>query len=166
MGLVFLVDRGGGCLEAVPDALAELLGDGAVLLPLLVEVLQFLEGLDDILLLGQFLGGLAESGLHLEVLLEVEVAQVAVDLDHVVETLDVELVGVVDVAESGRRDGTDLAPAVLDLAESRESRGDVFLLFDEGLEVLDHGLFLHEVLLALLVELAVVLCALFLIRCI
>ena len=70
MGLVALVDHGRGGLEAVPDVLAVLLGHGAVLLPLLVELLQVVEGGDDVLILRELLGRLAEGLLGFEVLAE------------------------------------------------------------------------------------------------
>jgi hypothetical protein len=128
-----------------------------------VELLELLEGADHVLALGEGLGLLAELGLGLEVLAEIQVAEFAVDLHQVVELLHVELVGVIDIAEILLRDRTGLAPAVLDLAEFREGVLHVALLLDEGLEVLDDGLLLGEVVLALCVELAIVLGALFLI---
>ena len=128
-----------------------------------MELLEFLERGNDILFLRQFLGLLAELLLGLQVLLEVEVAQVAVDLDQVVELLHVELVGVVDVPEGRDGNRADFAPAVLDLAELREGVPHLALLFDQGFQFLDDGLLLHEVVLALGIELPVVLGALLLV---
>ena len=163
MGLVALVDDRRGGLEAVPDVVPELLGHRAVFLPLLVQLLQLVEGAHHILVVGELLGGLAEGLLGLEVLAEVQVAQVAVDLDHVVELLHIELVGIVDVPESRGRHGARLPPAVLEFAESRELGAHILLAFDEGFELLDDGLLLGQVLLAAGVLLLVVLGALLLV---
>ena len=163
MGLVFLVDDGGGGAETLPDGVAEFLGHGAVLLPLLMQLLELLEGAHHVLALGEGLGLLAELGLGLEVLAEVQVAEFAVDLHEVVELLHVQLVGIVHIPEILLGNRTDLAPAVLDLAELREGVLHVALLLDEGLQVLDDGLLLHKVGLALGIELAGVLRTLLLI---
>ena len=128
-----------------------------------MEFLQFVEGAHHVLVLGEFLGRRAEGFLRLEVLAEVQVAQVAVDLDHVVELLHIELIGIVDVPESRGRHGARLPPAVLEFAESRELRAHILLAFDEGLELLDDGLLLGQVLLAAGVLLLVVLGALLLV---
>ena len=57
--------------------------------------------------------------------------------------------------------GACLPPAVLEFAECRELGADIFLTFDEGLELLDDGLLLGQVLFAagvlLLVELGALL---------
>ena len=105
-----------------------------------------------------------QLGLGLEVLAEIQVTEFAVDLNEVIELLHVQLVGIVDVAEVLLRDRAGFAPAVLDLAELREGVLHIALFVDEGLQVLDDGLLLHEVALALGIELAVVLRALLLIR--
>ena len=85
-----------------------------------MELLEFTEGLDDILVLSQLFSSLAELLLCFKVLLEVKVAKVAVDLDHVVELLHIELIGVVKIPELGCRNRTDLPPAVLEFPEGRE----------------------------------------------
>ena len=156
MSLVALVDHRGGRLEAVPDLLALLLGHGAVLLPLFVEFLELVEGVHDILVLGELLGRLAEGLLGLEVLSEVKVAKVAAYLHHVVKLLDIELVAVVDVPEGLGGHGAGLPPAVLYFAEGGELRTHVVLALDQGLEVLDDGLLLGKVGLPLLLLLPVV----------
>ena len=166
MGLVALVDHGRGGLEAVPDVLTLLLGHGAELLPLLVQLLQLVEGAHHVLVLGELLRGLAESFLGLEVLAEVQVAQVAVDLDHVVELLHIELVGIVDVPECGGGHGARFPPAVLEFAESRELGAHIILTFYEGLELLDDGLLLGQILLPAGVLLLVEFGALLLVVCI
>ena len=58
--LVALVDNGGGCLEAVPYLVAQVLADGTDLTVFGMELLQLVEGTDDIGLIGQLLCGFAE----------------------------------------------------------------------------------------------------------
>ncbi len=128
-----------------------------------MELLELTESLDDILVLGKSLGGLAELLLGLKVLLEIEIPQVAVDLHHVVEFLHVELVGVVQVTELCGRNRTDLPPAVLELTESRECGVHILLLLDEVLKILDDSLLPGEVLLPLGILLAIIFSTLFLI---
>ena len=160
MGLVFLVDYCGGGLEALPDGFAVLLVYGAVLLPLLVQLLELAERLNYVGVLCELLRSLAELLLYLKVLLEVKVAELVVDLYHIVELDYVVLVGVVDVAEVGGGNGADLFPAGLDVAECGEGCIDVFLGLHTGLEVLKDGLFLFKVLSPFLVKGLVVFCAL------
>ena len=128
-----------------------------------MEFLEFPESLDDIIVLSELLSGLAELLLGLKVLLEVEVAEIPVYLDHVVELLDIELVRVVKVTELGRGNRSDLPPAVLQLAESGEGGTDILLFLDKGLEILDHGLLSHEVVFPLGILLTIVLGALLLV---
>ena len=92
MSLILLIHHGCCSLEAVPDVFAVLLAHGAVLLPLLVVLLELLESLDHIIALRKSLCLLAEGNLGFQVLAEIKVAQVAVDLYHIVELLDLELV--------------------------------------------------------------------------
>ena len=126
-----------------------------------MQFLQFTEGIYHILIFGQSFGLLAECLFRLQVLLEVQVTQVAVDLDHIVELLYQELIGIVQVAEILGRDRTNLAPAVLDLAEGRERGAHILLGIHQSLQVLDDLLLGGEVLLALFFLLAVILRTLF-----
>ncbi len=128
-----------------------------------MKLLELAESLDNILVLGEFLGGLAEPFLRLKILLEIKIPQITVDLHHVVEFLDIELIGVVQVAELRGRNRTDLPPAVLELTESRECGIHILLLLHEVLKILDHSLLLGEVLLPLGILLAVIFSAFFLI---
>ena len=128
-----------------------------------MELLELAEGLDYILVLGELLCGFAESFLGLEVLLEIEVAEVAVDLDHVVELLDIVLVCIVDIPVILCGNGADGPPAVLNVAEGGERGTYVLLLLDEGLELLDDALLGGEVVLTLLFKLAVEFGAFFLV---
>ena len=126
-----------------------------------MQLLQFAESVQHILVFGQFLCFLAEGLFRLQVLLEVQVTQIAVDLDHVVELLYQELIGIVQVAEILGRDRTDFAPAVLDFAEGRERGTHIFLILYQSFQVLDNLLFGGKVLLALFFLLAVILRTLF-----
>ena len=78
MLLVLLVDDGGCCLEACPHLFAQVFGHGASLAEFLVEFLQLVEGADDVLLVVELLGGLAEARLYFKVFLEVVFAGFAV----------------------------------------------------------------------------------------
>ena len=148
MGLVALVDDGSGGAETLPDLVAELLGHGAEVFPLLVEFLQFLEGFYHVLVCSEGFGLLAEGGLGFQVLLEVQVAEFAVDVHQVVELGDIQLIRIVYVAEILLGNRADLAPAVLDVTELGEGVLHVAGLLDQGLELFDDGLLLGEVLLA------------------
>ena len=166
MGLVFLVDDGSGGLEALPNALAEFLCHGAELLPLLVEFLQVVESGDHVLVLRQLFGSLAELDLGLEVLLEVEVAQLVGDLHLVVKALHVELIVVVEIAEIAGRNGADASPAVLKGAERREQGAYVLLAVHQCLEFLHYGFLLFQILSLLGILNPVVFGALALVVCI
>ena len=126
-----------------------------------MQFLQFTEGIYHILIFGQSFGLLAECLFRLQVLLEVQVTQVAVDLDHIVELLYQELIGIVQVAEILGGNRANLAPAVLDLAEGRERGTHILLGIHQSLQVLDNLLLGGEVLLALFFLLAVIFRALF-----
>ena len=128
-----------------------------------MELLELAECFHYVLVLGEFLRSLAEGFLGLEVLLEIEVAKVAVDLDHVVELLDIVLICIVDIPVVLCGNGADSPPAVLDVAEGGERGTYVLLFLDEGLELLDDALLGREVVLAFLFKLAVELGAFFLV---
>ena len=128
-----------------------------------MELLKFSEGLDHILLLGESLRLLAKLLLSLKVLAEVKVAKLTIDLHHIIELLDIELICLSDVSVILCRNRSDRSPACLDLAEFRECGIDILLLFEERLEICDHSLFKRKVFLPLLLKRLVVLRALFLI---
>ncbi len=123
--LVFLVDEGGSILEAGPDFLAYLLSNGACLTPFVVEVLQPLECQDDVFLLVELLGLLAEEGLQLEVLAEVIVAEVFVDFQLVVELLHGSLVILPQLCGLCGRYFADFLELGLYLLDARESAVDI-----------------------------------------
>ena len=89
MLLVLLVDHGAGILEAGPDRLAQILGYRTDFAVLLMQVLQLVEGRDNVWLFCQFFGSLTQLGLRLQVLLEVVLARLVVELQQVVELLHV-----------------------------------------------------------------------------
>ena len=90
--LVALVDYGAGCLEALPDFLAQLLAYRTDLTILLMQLLQLMEGTDNIAFFGQLLSSLAELGLQLQILLEVIFTGLAIQFQQVVELLYIQLI--------------------------------------------------------------------------
>ena len=137
--LVAAVDGGRCGLEACPYLFAQLFGHGACLAEFLMELLQLVEGRHDVCLLGQLLGGFAEVGLYLEVLLEVIFAELIVQLQQVVELLHVELVVLPQLVDAGLRHELHLVPLLLEALELRVvlvgvfgRLQQVFQLFDDG----------------------------------
>ena len=115
-----------------------------------MEFLQGAECAHHVFLVGEGFGAEAEFLLGFEVLLEIEVAELLVDLHVVIEHFHVVLVRVVEIFHAGLRHGADGAPAVLDLAELGEGLLEVFAGLDQGLEVFDDGKFLLVVLFLVL----------------
>ena len=150
--LVLLVDAARGLLEALPERLLVFIGHGTRLAPLVVELLQLVERLDDGRLEHQRLGLLAERHLLLVVLLQVEVAQLLVDFDEVVEVLDVEVIGLPQVLDLLLGYRTGLLPALLQFAEAGEGMVERLVGVDQRLELLDDAELDLEVLLLLLLE--------------
>ncbi len=128
-----------------------------------MELLEFLEGIHNILILGEFLCKLTEFLLGLKILLEVKITEFAVDFYLVVEFLDIDLIGVVDIPVVLGRYRTYCPPAVLYLTEFREGGIYILILFQKSLEVRYNGLFHCKILLPLPVETCVVFRPLFLI---
>ena len=102
-----------------------------------MQLLQLVERVDDRRLEQQRLGLLAEGHLLLVVLLQVQVAQLLVDLDEVVEVLHVQVVGLPQVLDVLLRHDAGLLPALLQLAELREGIVDRLVGIDQLLELLD-----------------------------
>ena len=150
--LVLLVDAARSLLETLPERLLVFVGHGARFAPLVVELLQLVERLDNRRLEHQRLGLLAEGNLLLVVLLQVEVTQLLVDFDEVVEILDMEVVGLPQVLDLllGHRSG--LLPALLQLAEAVEGMIERLVGIDQRLELLDDAELRLQVLLLLLLE--------------
>ena len=145
MSLICLVHHSGCRFETLPDGLSVLLCDRAVFFPLLVEFLKGGKCSYHILALGQSFSVFAEQLLGFQVLAEIKVAQVVVDLHHIVEFLDEELVSVVGIPEIACRHRTDFPPAGLKFPEGRESGLDVIEVLYKVLELGYHFPLLHKV---------------------
>ena len=158
MGLILLIDHSSSRLEAIPYIFPVLLAHRAVLLPLLVILLEILEGLHNVFAQRKRLSLLAKGYLRLQILTEIEVAKIAVDLYHIVELLHLELVRIIYISIGLRRHRTGFLPAVLKLAEGREARADIVLAFCQSLKLLDYGLLGGKICLTHLVLDTVVLC--------
>ena len=120
VGLVLLVDDGGSGFEAVPEVFAQFTRYGSYLCPLVVQLLECTACLHYGGVLLQFLCCLTEQGLHLEVLLEVQVAQLDVYLDEVVELLLVLLVEFPNLLRVGGGNLSDGLPLGLEVAHLLE----------------------------------------------
>ena len=152
--LVALVDDGAGSLETVPDFLTLLLGHRTNLAILLMEFLQLMEGADDIRLVGQLLCGLTEALLLLLILTEVVFAGFAVQTEHIIELLHIELIVTPQFIGLLGRYILDLTPLLLQGFELLIAfvgllrRGDHRLDLLDNLELLGQvGLFLGFLLL-------------------
>ena len=111
--LVALVDDGTGCLETIPDFFTLLLGHRTDLTIFLMQFLQLMEGADDIGLVSQFLCSLAETFLLFLVLTEVVFTGFAVQTEHIIELLHVELIVTPQFIGLLGRNVLDLTPLLL-----------------------------------------------------
>ena len=150
--LMTLVDDGAGSLEALPDLVAQFLGYGAYFLIFCVQALQFVEGGDDVFLVGQLLCQFNQAFLGGEVLPEVILACFAVQLQQVVELLHVVLIGLPDFRGALCWHGSDFLPLGLQLLKLVEVLTNLFRRSDQFLDALDDGEFLLEVLGLLLLH--------------
>ena len=150
VGLVLLVDDGGSGFEAVPEVFAQFTRYGSYLCPLVVQLLECTACLHYGGVLLQFLCCLAEQGLHLEVLLEVQVAQLDVYLDEVVELLLVLLVEFPNLLRVGGGNLSDGLPLGLEVAHLLEVAHHVGgLRLCHGFHLLEDSLLALQVLLHL-----------------
>ena len=133
--------------------LAQVFLHGSRLAILHVEVLELARGADDVLLLGQFFGSLAERRLLLQVLLEVVFPGLAVEVDEVVELLHVELVVAPELVGLLGGHGLDLLPLRLEGFEVLEVGIGLLGRGDHRLDLLDDLQLLLEVVLLQLLEL-------------
>ena len=156
MSLIFLVDYGSCRFETVPDLLTEFLCNRTVFLPLLMQFLKFPERLDYIWILCKSLCFKTEFLLHLKIFLEIKIAELTIDLDHIVELLNIKLICFIDIPEILRRNRSDSPPSVLNFAEGRECSIDIFLFFEKCLEVFNNGLLHDKVFFPFLLELPVI----------
>ena len=128
-----------------------------------MQLLKLAECLNHVFLLCKGFRILTELFLHLKVLLEIKVTELAVDLHHIIELLHIELIGLSDVSVILCRNLPHRSPTVLDLPEFGESGIYVLLLFEQCLEVGDHSFLQCEVLFPFLLEFLVILGTLLLI---
>ena len=143
--LVTLVDDGAGCLEAVPDVFALFLGHRTYLAIFLMQLLQLVEGADDVGLVGQLLCGLAKMYLLFLVLAEVVFAGFAVQTEHIVELLDVKLIVTPQLAGLLGRYILDLAPLLLQGLELLIALVGLLGGGDHGLDLIDDFKLLGQV---------------------
>ena len=150
---MLLVDNRSGGLEPLPDRLAVLLVDGAVFLPLVVELLDLAECRYSIVAFCQSLCPLAKFLLGFEVLLEIEVAELAVDLYIIIESFYIMAVGLIEVLGLGGRYGACRTPPVLQFPECGICSAEVTGIVDQHFELVDDPALGLVVLFLLLVEL-------------
>ena len=113
MLLMAFVDDGRSSLEAVPDLFAQVFRHRTYLAILLMQLLQLVEGTDDVVLLGQLLGSLAELCLQLQIFLEVVFTGLAVQFQQVIELLYIQLVVTPQLVGLLGRHGLDVTPLLL-----------------------------------------------------
>ena len=160
--LVALIDDSRRSLEAVPYFLAQLAGYGTSLAILLMQLLQLVEGTDDICLFSQLLCSLAKLGLDFQVLLEVIFTCLAVQLQQVVELLHIQLVVTPQFVGLLCWHVLDFFPLFLQGFEVLIRLVSLLRGGYHGLYLLDDGELLLQVLLLLLLLLAEQLLTLFL----
>ena len=114
-----------------------------------MEFLKLMEGADDIFFVGQVLCNLTKTGLGLEVLLEVFVAGDAVQTEHVVELLDIQLIVAPKFISLLCRHVLDLTPLLLEGLELLITLVGFLGGGNHGLDLVDDGQFLCQILLLL-----------------
>ena len=158
--LMFLIDDSGSLFEAVPKVLPEFTRYGTYLCPFIVELLECAAGLDDVLVALQPFCGFAEKGLHLEVLLEIEVPQLNIDLHEVIELLLIALVSLTQLLHLWRRYLADGLPFGLQVTHALEvGHHAVGLALRERFHLLEDSLLACEIILLLFGYLRGYLCA-------
>ena len=121
-----------------------------------MQFLKFTECLDYIIKICKLLSLLTEFCLNLKVFLEIKIAELAVDLDHIIELLHIELISLIDIPVALNRYRSDSLPSVLDFTECRESRIHILLLLKKSLQVSNNSLLKGKILLAFLIKLPVI----------
>ena len=111
--LMLLVDAARSHLEALPQSLLIFVCHRTCLTPLVVQLLQLVERLDNRRLGNQSLRLFAELHLLLIVLLQVKVTQLLVNLDEVVEVLNMEIVSLPHILHLLLWHKTRILPALL-----------------------------------------------------
>ena len=145
--LMLLVDTARSLLETIPQHLFIFIGHRADFSPLVVQLLQFVERLDDRRFEHQRFGLFAQSQLLLVILLQVEIAQLLVDLDEIVEILHVQVVGFPQILHILLGHHAGLFPAMLQLPELVESLVEHLVRRGQLLEFLDNLQLYLEILL-------------------
>ena len=145
--LMLLVDTARSLLETIPQHLFIFIGHRADFTPLVVQLLQFVERLDDRRFEHQRFGLFAQSQLLLVILLQVEIAQLLVDLDEIVEILHVQVVGLPQILHILLGHHAGFLPAVLQLPELVESLVEHLVRRGQLLEFLDNLQLYLEILL-------------------
>ena len=97
-----------------------------------------------------------EGGFGFQVLFEIQIPQFPVNIYQVIELGDIQLVGVIDIAEVLLRHRTGLPPAVLDVTEVREGVLHLSGFLYKALEFLDDRLLFGQVFLSLCIQLFVI----------
>ena len=146
---MLLVYGCGNSLKALPDTLPELLCHRANLLPLIVQILQLLKGINHIRLLLQRLRALADSGLGLHILLEVQIPELVVYLNIIVELLHKVLIGIPYLLYIGLRNLSYLLPSGLKVTECREGLVHILRLLQQSLKLLNYSHLLGKILVLL-----------------
>ena len=112
-----------------------------------MQLLQGAGSLHDVLIVLQAFSGLAQQGLHLQILLEIQITQLDVDLHQVVELLLVLLVSLAQLLHFFCRYGTNGFPFGLQFTHPFEIIHHVCRLgLCEGFHHIEDSLFLGEVL--------------------
>ena len=115
-----------------------------------MQLLQLVEGADDIRLVGQLLCGLTELSLQLQVLLEVVLAGFTVQFQQVVELLDIQLVVTPQLVGLLSRHVLNITPLVLQGLEVLIRLVSLLGRGHHRLDFLDDGQLLLQVVLFLL----------------
>ncbi len=139
-------------LETFPEHLLKFDGHGARLTPLVVQLLQLVESLDNRRLHHQRLGLLAKREFLFVVALQVQITQLLINFDVAVEVLDVEVVGLPQILHVGLRNGARLLPTSLQLTELGEGLVERLVRRDQLLQLVNNLQLNFEVLLLLLLQ--------------
>ena len=145
--LMLLVDTARSLLETIPQHLFIFIGHRADFTPFVVQLLQFVERFDDRRFEHQRFGLFAQGQLLLVILLQIEIAQLLVDLDEIVEILHVQVVGLPQILHILLGHHPGLFPTMLQLPELVESLVEHFVRRSQLLEFLDDLQLYLEVLL-------------------
>ena len=114
-----------------------------------MQFLQFVERFDHRRLQHERLGLLAQGHLLLVILLQVQIAQLLVDLDEAVEILDVQVIGLPQILDVLQGHDAGLLPALLQLAEFGKGMVERLVRIDQLLQFFDNSQLDLQVLLLL-----------------